>query len=108
MLEAIYSSLALVIVILALIFLILITVFCGKKSYNDVASIKVQIVFEAILFTLFVFKIIIAVLVAKSLGMDIFCAVLWAINIVLDIIRLKDKKGKDLKDENFEDEIEYL
>lgn len=108
MLEAIYSSLALVIVILALIFLILITVFCGKKSYNDVASIKVQIVFTSILCTLLVFKIIIAVLLAKSLGMDILGAAIWAINTVLGIIRLKDEKGKALKDEKSEDEIEYL
>lgn len=108
MLEAVYSILAFVIMILALIYLLLITVFTVKKSYNEVASIKAQLVFTTVLFILIVFKIPIAVILAKSLGMDVFCAVLWAICTLLHVIRFKEEKEKNLKEKKPEVEKYFL
>lgn len=108
MLETIYSILALAIVIIALIFLILITVDWSKKSYSNIRNIKIQISFSSILCILLIFKIVIALILAKSLGIDILCAIIWAICTVTHVLRLKDAKGETIKDKKSEDEIDYL
>ncbi len=108
MLEAVYSILAFVIMILALIYLLLITVFTVKKSYNEVASIKAQLVFTTVLFILIVFKIPIAVILAKLVVLDIICAVLWAICTLLHVIRFKEEKEKNLKEKKPEVEKYFL
>ena len=108
MLETIYSSLELVILILVIIYIILISVLFAKKSYNDIASVKVQIVFLLIGCALWIFKVIICVIAAKSIEIDILGAVVWGMLAVTHAIRLKDAKGKVLKDKKSEDEIDYL
>ena len=108
MLEAVYSILAFIIMILALIYLLLITVFTVKKSYNEVASIKAQLVFTTVLFILIVFKIPIAVILAKLVVLDIICAVLWAICTLLHVIRFKEEKEKNLKEKKSEAEKYFL
>ena len=108
MLEAGYSILAFIIMILALIYLLLITVFTVKKSYNEVASIKAQLVFTTVLFILIVFKIPIAVILAKLVVLDIICAVLWAICTLLHVIRFKEEKEKNLKEKKSEAEKYFL
>jgi len=108
MLETIYSSLELVILILSIIYIIFISVLFAKKSYNDIASVKVQIVFLLIGCALWIFKVIICVIVAKSMGIDILGAVVWGMLTVTHVMRLKDAKGKVLEDKKSKDEIEYL
>lgn len=92
--EIIYASVELAILILAVVYLVLITVLMIKKKYCNVASIKVRIVFTSILSALFIIKIIPAVVLGKSIGSDIFCAVLWAICTVICYFSLKDAKNK--------------
>lgn len=92
MLDIIYNGLGVAIVVLAVIYLILITVLMVKHAYDNVASIKVRIVFTSILFALFIFKMIPAVMLGKSIGNEIFCAILWAICTVLGILCLKGAK----------------
>lgn len=85
MLSIIYTSLKLAIVVLALIYLIFITVLMIKDLYNDVACIKARIVFTSILFALFIFKMIPALILGISIGNDILCSVLWAICTILNV-----------------------
>lgn len=92
--EIIYASVGLAILILAVVYLVLITVLMIKKKYSNVASIKVRIVFTSILFALFIIKIIPAIVLGKSIVNDIFCAVLWAICTVIGYLSLKDAKNK--------------
>ena len=94
MLNIIYASLGLAILILAVIYLILITVLMIKKKYSNVASIKVRIVFTSILCALFIIKIIPAIMLGKSIVSEIFCAILWAICTVLGFWSLKDAYNK--------------
>lgn len=94
MLEIIYASLALAILILAVVYLIFSTVLMSKKKYLNVASIKVRLVFTSILFALFIIKIILAIVLGKSIGNDTFCAILWAICTVIGYLSLKDAKNK--------------
>lgn len=92
--EIIYASVGLAILILAVVYLVFITVLMIKKKYSNVASIKVRIVFTSILFALFIIKIIPAIVLGKSIGNDIFCAILWAICTVTGYLSLKDEKNK--------------
>lgn len=92
MLDIIYNGLGVAIVVLAVIYLILITVLMVKHAYDNVASIKVRIVFTSTLFALFIFKMIPAVMLGKSIGSEIFCAILWAICTALGILCLKGAK----------------
>ena len=94
MLNIIYASLGLAILILAVIYLILITVLMIKKKYSNVASIKVRIVFTSILCALFIIKIIPAIMLGKSIVSEIFCAILWAICTVLGFCSLHDAYNK--------------
>lgn len=94
MLNIIYASLGLAILILAVIYLILITVLMIKKKYSNVASIKVRIVFTSILCALFIIKIIPAIMLGKSIVSEIFCAILWAICTVLGFWSLHDAYNK--------------
>lgn len=94
MLNIIYASLGLAILILAVIYLILITVLMIKKKYSNVASIKVRIVFTSILCALFIIKIIPAIMLGKSIVSEIFCAILWAICTVLGFWSLQDAYNK--------------
>lgn len=94
MLNIIYASLGLAILILAVIYLILITVLMIKKKYSNVASIKVRIVFTSILCALFIIKIIPAIMLGKSILSEIFCAILWAICTVLGFWSLQDAYNK--------------
>lgn len=113
--EIIYASVGLAILILAVVYLVLITVLMIKKKYSNVASIKVRLVFTSILFALFIIKIIPAVVLGKSIGSDIFCAVLWAICTVIGYLSLKDAKNKTpdyefsiMKDREFEDNEDVI
>ncbi len=94
MLNIIYASLGLAILILAVIYLILLTVLMIKKKYSNVASIKVRIVFTSILCALFIIKIIPAIMLGKSIVSEIFCAILWAICTVLGFWSLQDAYNK--------------
>ena len=94
MLNIIYASLGLAILILAVIYLILITGLMIKKKYSNVASIKVRIVFTSILCALFIIKIIPAIMLGKSIVSEIFCAILWAICTVLGFWSLQDAYNK--------------
>lgn len=94
MLNIIYASLGLAILILAVIYLILITVLMIKKKYSNVASIKVRVVFTSILCALFIIKIIPAIMLGKSIVSEIFCAILWAICTVLGFWSLQDAYNK--------------
>ena len=94
MLNIIYASLGLAILILAVIYLILITVLMIKKKYSNVASIKVRIVFTSILCALFIIKIIPAIMLGQSIVSEIFCAILWAICTVLGFWSLQDAYNK--------------
>lgn len=96
MLGIIYGSLRLAIVDLSLIYLIFLTVLMIKDIYTNVACIKVQIVFTSILFALFIFKMIPALILGISIGYDILCAVLWVIFTVLNVLCLKDAKRDTL------------
>ena len=93
MLNIIYTSLQLAIIILAVIYLILIIVLMIKKSYNNVASIKVRIVLSSIQCALCIINIILAIMLGKSIVIQIVCAILWAIYMITGFLSLKDAQN---------------
>lgn len=101
MLNIIYTSLGLAIVILAVIYLILITVLLINKKYSNVASIKIRIVLTSILCALFIIKIIPAIMLGKSIVSEIFCAILWTICTLLGFWSLRDAQNKAMDSEFF-------
>ncbi len=92
MLDIIYTSLGLAVIVLAVVYLVFITVIMIKKEYSTVPNIKVRNVMTSILCILFIFQIILSVMLTKSaftIGSNIFCALIWAFNTILGYVSLK-------------------
>lgn len=92
MLDIIYTSVGLLTVTLAIVYLIFMLVTSVKGEYSIAKNIKCRIVFSVVLCVLFVIQTILAIVLARSgfvIGSDIFCALIWALNIVLGFSSLK-------------------
>lgn len=96
MLNIIYNGLGVAVKVLSVLLLIFFSGIIVKHASNNVVIIKVQIVFESIFFALFTFRMILAVMLSKSISDEILCAIIWIINIVQNILNLKKKKTDSL------------
>ena len=107
MLYIIYTVLNVSTLLLTIIYLVFLTVIMIRKSNNRIANIKVQILFTLILFVLKIVMMIPAVMLGKSIGYEIFCAVLWGLCIILGFLTLKRVKKNTLDIEVFIDVEPY-
>ena len=95
MLDIIYIILGLFTVTLAFDYLIFIWLLSGNKEYRSLKNIKIGIVFSSALCFLFILQTIFAIVLERSafsIGCDIFCALICALNIALDFFSLKMAK----------------
>lgn len=99
MLNIIYGSLGLATAILAVVYVILFIVSLIKKSDSNVSSIKVRIVLSSIMCALFIIEIITEIILEELSVFVIFCVILWAINIRIGFLSLKDAQNKTLDSE---------
>lgn len=97
MLDSIYSALELTFLILAVIYLVFITVSIVKEKSSTVPIKKVQIVMTSTMCLIFFFQVIIGILSEKTailIGGDIFCLILWILNTGFIFRSLKNAKDR--------------
>ena len=91
--EIIYNFLELSIFILTVVYLIFAVIaIIKKKDKANIRIIKARIVFESVFLTLFIIKMIMALILGKSIVSELVMAILWAICIPIDCKNLKNAK----------------
>lgn len=94
MTEIIYSILASAIMFFVVGYLLFAIITFIKKTANDnISVIKTRIVFASVLSALFIIKMIMALILGKSIVSELICAILWAIYTAIECNNLKVAKS---------------
>lgn len=91
--EIIYSISVLAILFFEVVYLMFAIITIIKKTYNDnINVIETRIAFTSVLLALFIIKMITALILGRSIGSKLFCAIFWAIYTAIGYSNLKDAK----------------
>ena len=92
MLKNIYSSLDLAILVLIVVYSKYTIITIIKVKHDKIGVVKTRIVSSSAFLLLIIIKMIIALLLGKSIVSELVCAILWAICMVIGWATLKEAK----------------
>ena len=96
MAETIYANLELAFILVLVIFVIIYAILSIKKKSSTVLIARVDFAFISITTALFIIRLILAVLIEKSIKIELFCAVCWVVMLVVSFIKLKKTKTTNI------------